>query len=590
MNKKLLQILLIAVLMILSNTAWAKKACLHIERHAKNATVLMYATDGEKKCDIRSAYSILPIVDSTGQKLRMNEWLRSVYENNKKSGAMLRGCVPTPSRKPAKWMTEEEKRFCANGIVNYFAVPSSGTWRKPISIPSVQKLSVEQQLREKVALLQLKNATLNGRLTELRRSNTAKEVLKLQQQNAQMQSELLKKASGSVVKTSDNQTLVLDVSIVALIAVLALVVIFWQFNNARQILEQQLQQANNRFFKESKKNQENLGKLDSLRNQNATLHSILEKKESFLLEAKEEADRSQSFISTLQEDLQSSKNTIQNLQQALEDAGELEQELRDELTKESQAVQDLQQALEDTREREQKLRDELNKRTQWDEVLSIEDEGAINRCVALLNDSIDTRDASISSKISLLESLISNMVTDRDSKAKKLALFSVLSERFDLELFAELTSPEFDDTTPSLDTKTFFKDGNPYSWKDPLPLEQSRLLDTLLRKLLSPEKLEKMSPIGFSVILKNLLAEAGKRIKQQGNVLIVDFDKLDFDLIVTAVGFLRFRDEEVSSNIWNLKDMWDYVDKAGDVRTPSGRPLSLSTKWPPPIKEEGGGD
>ncbi len=87
-----------------------------------------------KRCGLRTAYPMYPILGDSGKPLSQQEWLRSVYAANQGSHpTVLRGCVPTKAA-PAD-ATEEEKAYCPRGVTNYMDVPTNGGWIAWILIP-----------------------------------------------------------------------------------------------------------------------------------------------------------------------------------------------------------------------------------------------------------------------------------------------------------------------------------------------------------------------------------------------------------------------------------------------------------------------
>ncbi|MDD5726531.1 MAG: hypothetical protein PHC53_03960, partial [Patescibacteria group bacterium] len=88
---------------------------------------------------------MFPVLGDNGQPLSENEWLRSVYAANQgKSPAVRRGCVPTFNHQPPEDATEEEKKICADGVVNYFGIESQGG-RVYIHIPTTRMYTYFEQ-------------------------------------------------------------------------------------------------------------------------------------------------------------------------------------------------------------------------------------------------------------------------------------------------------------------------------------------------------------------------------------------------------------------------------------------------------------
>jgi len=100
---------------------------------------------GVPNCQLRKAYRMFPVLGDNGQPLNENEWLRSVYAANQgKSPAVRRGCVPTINHQPPEDATEEEKKICADGVVNYFGIESQGG-RVYIHIPTTRMYTYFEQ-------------------------------------------------------------------------------------------------------------------------------------------------------------------------------------------------------------------------------------------------------------------------------------------------------------------------------------------------------------------------------------------------------------------------------------------------------------
>ncbi|MHB8830950.1 MAG: hypothetical protein ACYC44_02460, partial [Patescibacteria group bacterium] len=100
---------------------------------------------GVPNCQLRKAYRMFPVLGDNGQPLNENEWLRSVYAANQgKSPAVRRGCVPTFNHQPPEDATEEEKKICADGVVNYFGIESQGG-RVYIHIPTTRMYTYFEQ-------------------------------------------------------------------------------------------------------------------------------------------------------------------------------------------------------------------------------------------------------------------------------------------------------------------------------------------------------------------------------------------------------------------------------------------------------------
>ncbi len=130
----------------------------------------------ERHCELRNAYHQFPIVGEDGERLSMQEWLRSVYVANQKPRRnVLRGCVTTHDKKPPKFADQAERNFCETGVVNYFAVPSNG-WRAPIKIPRQPVQSTEQRVIELAQAACAALSTVKG-------SNPADAALKRCDQN-----------------------------------------------------------------------------------------------------------------------------------------------------------------------------------------------------------------------------------------------------------------------------------------------------------------------------------------------------------------------------------------------------------------------
>lgn len=151
------------VILLVSAKAWAQevteqphtcdKPCVRVldsdaeieGKHYALITITSYkGCAHERHCELRNAYHQFPILGADGQRLSMQDWLRSVYAANQEPRrTVLRGCVTTHDKQPPWFADQAEKAFCKTGVANYFAVPSNG-WRVPIRIPQQPVLSAEQ--------------------------------------------------------------------------------------------------------------------------------------------------------------------------------------------------------------------------------------------------------------------------------------------------------------------------------------------------------------------------------------------------------------------------------------------------------------
>ncbi len=164
--KKAGTFIVMLVILLVSAKAWAQeviephtcdKPCVGVldsqaeieGKHFALITITSYkGCAHERRCELRDAYHQFPIVGLDGERLSMQEWLRSVYAANQGlRPTVLRGCVTTHDKNPPEFADEVEKAFCKTGVVNYFAVPSNG-WRATIKIPQKPMLTNEQRVIE----------------------------------------------------------------------------------------------------------------------------------------------------------------------------------------------------------------------------------------------------------------------------------------------------------------------------------------------------------------------------------------------------------------------------------------------------------
>lgn len=182
------------VILLVSAKAWAQevaephtcdKPCVVLDgnaeidgKHYALATITSYkGCAHEKRCELRDAYHQFPILGADGERLSMQEWLRSVYAANQDlRRTVLRGCVTTHNKKPPLYADEVERAFCPTGVVNYFAVPSNG-WRAPIKIPRQVTMTNEQRIIEVAQIACAALSTMKG-------SNQADAALKRCNQNS----------------------------------------------------------------------------------------------------------------------------------------------------------------------------------------------------------------------------------------------------------------------------------------------------------------------------------------------------------------------------------------------------------------------
>ncbi|MFA6100201.1 MAG: hypothetical protein WC750_05025 [Patescibacteria group bacterium] len=115
-----------------------------LEVDGQHSAVITISAD-VPNCQLRKAFRMFPILGDDKNQLSENDWLRSVYAVNQgKHPTVKRGCVPTGNHQPPADANEEERKICADGVVNYYGLESKGG-RAYIHIPTTRMYTFFEQ-------------------------------------------------------------------------------------------------------------------------------------------------------------------------------------------------------------------------------------------------------------------------------------------------------------------------------------------------------------------------------------------------------------------------------------------------------------
>ncbi len=146
------------VLIMLPRAAWAQRVKSDPNPEKPCVTKLaqtesMYRVAFHPYCDLRELVRTFPVLNEAGKPLPMQEQLRNIFEANKDREVagvkvrhtVMRGCVL--AGKPSPDADAEEKQYCPNGLVNYFAAPANDSIAI-IEVPRSRLLTYTEKLEK----------------------------------------------------------------------------------------------------------------------------------------------------------------------------------------------------------------------------------------------------------------------------------------------------------------------------------------------------------------------------------------------------------------------------------------------------------